>query len=88
MPLKAHKPLIIVCIILRYHNIGILVLFLHDISDIQLEFTKVNVYFKTRGGKQYLINDVLSNMGSISFSITWWGLLIFQETTSSLLMHI
>lgn len=71
MPLKAHKPLIIVRIVLRYHNIGILVLFLHDINDIQLEFTKVNVYFKTRGGKEYLINDVLSNMGSISFSITW-----------------
>lgn len=56
----------------RYHNIGILVLFLHDINDIQLEFTKVNVYFKTRGGKEHLINDVLSNMGAISFSITWF----------------
>ncbi|XP_016381055.1 ceramide synthase 1-like [Sinocyclocheilus rhinocerous] len=26
----------------RYHNIGILVLFLHDINDVQLEFTKLN----------------------------------------------
>ncbi|TRZ03303.1 hypothetical protein DNTS_027472 [Danionella cerebrum] len=56
----------------RYHNIGILVLFLHDINDIQLEFTKINVYFKIRGGKEYLINDVLSNMGAVSFSITWF----------------
>uniref|UniRef100_A0A8C2IW03 Ceramide synthase 1 n=1 Tax=Cyprinus carpio TaxID=7962 RepID=A0A8C2IW03_CYPCA len=56
----------------RYHNIGILVLFLHDINDVQLEFTKLNVYFKTRGGKEYLINDILSNMGAISFSITWF----------------
>lgn len=56
---------------LRYHNVGILVLFLHDISDIQLEFTKLNVYLKSRGGGYYLINDVLSNMGSVSFSITW-----------------
>lgn len=56
----------------RYHNIGIIVLFLHDINDVQLEFTKLNVYFKTRGGKEYLINDVLSNMGAISFSITWF----------------
>ncbi|XP_064808370.1 ceramide synthase 1-like isoform X2 [Oncorhynchus masou masou] len=56
----------------RFHNIGLLVLFLHDINDIQLEFTKLNVYFKTRGGGYYLINDVLSNMGSVSFSITWF----------------
>jgi ceramide synthetase len=56
---------------LRFHNIGLLVLFLHDINDIQLEFTKLNVYFKTRGGGYYLINDILSNMGSVSFSITW-----------------
>ncbi|XP_028259088.1 ceramide synthase 1 [Parambassis ranga] len=56
----------------RYHNIGILVLFLHDINDIQLEFTKLNVYLKSRGGGYYLLNDVLSNMGSVSFSITWF----------------
>ncbi|XP_063057181.1 ceramide synthase 1 [Engraulis encrasicolus] len=56
----------------RYHNIGVLVLFLHDINDIQLEFTKLNVYFKTRGGGYYLLNDILSNMGSVSFSITWF----------------
>ncbi|KAG7487957.1 hypothetical protein MATL_G00029060 [Megalops atlanticus] len=56
----------------RYHNIGVLVLFLHDINDIQLEFTKLNVYFKTRGGSYYMVNDILSNMGSVSFSITWF----------------
>lgn len=56
----------------RYHNIGILVLFLHDINDIQLEFTKLNVYLKSRGGGYYLVNDILSNMGSVSFSITWF----------------
>ncbi|KAL7992965.1 hypothetical protein Chor_017221, partial [Crotalus horridus] len=38
--------LIVFSYIFRYHNIGILVLFLHDFSDIQLEFTKLNVYFK------------------------------------------
>ncbi|KAJ7993171.1 hypothetical protein DPEC_G00269650 [Dallia pectoralis] len=56
----------------RFHNIGLLVLFLHDINDIQLEFTKLNVYFKTRGGGYYIIHDILSNMGSVSFSITWF----------------
>ncbi|XP_037530576.1 ceramide synthase 1 [Nematolebias whitei] len=56
----------------RYHNVGILVLFLHDINDVQLEFTKLNVYLKSRGGGYHLINDILSNMGSVSFSITWF----------------
>ncbi|XP_035508592.1 ceramide synthase 1 [Morone saxatilis] len=56
----------------RYHNVGILVLFLHDINDIQLEFTKLNIYLKSRGGGYHLLNDVLSNMGSVSFSITWF----------------
>ncbi|KAJ8277355.1 hypothetical protein GJAV_G00074290 [Gymnothorax javanicus] len=56
----------------RYHNIGILVLFLHDINDILLEFTKLNVYFKTRGGVYHMLNDYLSDLGSVSFSITWF----------------
>ncbi|XP_034738528.1 ceramide synthase 1 [Etheostoma cragini] len=56
----------------RYHNVGILVLFLHDINDIQLEFTKLNIYLKSRGEGYHLLNDVLSNMGSVSFSITWF----------------
>lgn len=69
---KELHTLYTVCFLpLRYHNVGILVLFLHDINDIQLEFTKLNVYLKSRGGGYYLLNDVLSNMGSVSFSITW-----------------
>ncbi|XP_013915444.1 PREDICTED: ceramide synthase 1 [Thamnophis sirtalis] len=55
----------------RYHNIGILVLFLHDFSDIQLEFTKLNVYFKYRGGIYHRLNDTLSNAGCVSFSVSW-----------------
>ncbi|KAJ1085632.1 hypothetical protein NDU88_005762 [Pleurodeles waltl] len=56
----------------RYHNIGILVLFLHDVNDIQLEFTKLNVYFKNRGGSYHHLNDIISNLGCVSFSISWF----------------
>ncbi|KPP65769.1 ceramide synthase 1-like, partial [Scleropages formosus] len=56
----------------RYHSIGILVLFLHDLNDILLEFTKLNVYFKSRGGHYHLVNDMLSTVGFISFGITWF----------------
>lgn len=56
----------------RYHNVGILVFFLHDVNDIQLEFTKLNVYFKHRGGVYHRLNDVLSNIGCLTFSISWF----------------
>uniref|UniRef100_A0A8D0GXZ2 Ceramide synthase 1 n=1 Tax=Sphenodon punctatus TaxID=8508 RepID=A0A8D0GXZ2_SPHPU len=56
----------------RYHNVGILVLFLHDISDVQLEFTKLNVYFKYRGGVYHRLNDVISDIGCLTFSISWF----------------
>ncbi|XP_048845265.1 ceramide synthase 1-like isoform X2 [Brienomyrus brachyistius] len=56
----------------RYHNVGVLVLFLHDISDVQLELTKLNVYFKSRGGGRHLINEVVSNLGCVSFSFSWF----------------
>ncbi|XP_053153257.1 ceramide synthase 1 isoform X2 [Hemicordylus capensis] len=64
--------LIVFSYMLRYHNVGILVLFLHDISDIQLEFTKLNVYFKYRGGVYHQLNDIISNAGCISFSVSWF----------------
>lgn len=53
----------------RYHKIGVLVLFLHDINDIQLEFTKLNVYLKNSGGAYRFINEIITTC--ISFSITW-----------------
>uniref|UniRef100_A0A8D0EBY3 Ceramide synthase 1 n=1 Tax=Salvator merianae TaxID=96440 RepID=A0A8D0EBY3_SALMN len=64
--------LISVSYMFRYHNSGVLVLFLHDISDIQLEFTKLNVYFKYRGGVYHRLNDIASNAGCITFSLSWF----------------
>ncbi|XP_032902868.1 ceramide synthase 1 isoform X1 [Amblyraja radiata] len=56
----------------RYHNVGILVLFLHDVNDILLEFTKLNVYFKNRAGVYHRLNDVVSNIGCCSFAVSWF----------------
>ncbi|KAM9111859.1 ceramide synthase 1 [Pangshura tecta] len=56
----------------RFHNVGILVLFLHDINDVQLEFTKLNVYFKHRGGIYHWLNDIISDLGCLTFSISWF----------------
>ncbi|XP_063770603.1 ceramide synthase 1 isoform X1 [Pseudophryne corroboree] len=56
----------------RYHNIGILVLFLHDFNDILLEFTKLNIYFKTRGGAYHKMNSIITDIGSVLFSMSWF----------------
>lgn len=55
----------------RYHNVGILVLFLHDICDVQLEFTKLNVYFKSRGGAARRVHALLADLGCLSFGLSW-----------------
>lgn len=55
----------------RYHKVGILVLFLHDISDVQLEFTKLNVYFKSRGGSHHRLHALAADLGCLSFSLSW-----------------
>jgi len=56
----------------RYTNVGVLVLFLHDVTDISLEMTKLMVYYKTKGGKWETVCDTLSTLGFLSFGFTWF----------------
>ena len=55
----------------RYHKNGILVLFMHDVADILLEFTKCNVYMKKRNGRIYSIHEYVSNVGFVAFALVW-----------------
>ena len=55
----------------RYYRIGVLVLFLHDINDVILEFTKLSVAFKSRGGEYHLIPDITSTVGFLTFASLW-----------------
>lgn len=64
--------LIVVSYATRYHKSGIMILFVHDITDIILEFTKCNVYLKNRGGKYYALNDHLSTLGFLGFATGWF----------------
>ncbi|XP_076333184.1 ceramide synthase 1-like isoform X1 [Tachypleus tridentatus] len=57
---------------LRYQNIGILVLLLHDICDVQLEFTKLNVYFKIQGGRLQKHHEHVANLSFCIFALTWF----------------
>ncbi|CAL8070760.1 unnamed protein product [Calicophoron daubneyi] len=51
--------------------VGVLVFFLHDISDVLLEFTKVTVYFKSRSKNVGHLNKFLSDAGFCAFTISW-----------------
>ncbi|KAJ7321492.1 Ceramide synthase 1 [Desmophyllum pertusum] len=64
--------LILFSFAIRYHRIGILVLFLHDINDVSLEFTKLCLGFKSRGGKYHRIPDILSTTGFLTFAVLWF----------------
>lgn len=55
----------------RYHRIGLIVLFLHDLNDVFLEFSKLCVAFKTRNGKYCRISDILSAVGFVFFVSSW-----------------
>ena len=50
----------------RYHRIGVLVLFVLDVGDIWLEISKTFVYFKVRDGKDHSGPELAAN---ISFAV-------------------
>lgn len=56
----------------RCHNIGVLVLVLHDLSDVLLEFSKLNVYLKVRGGRRHAVHDHMATIAFACFAITWF----------------
>ncbi|VDP81140.1 unnamed protein product [Echinostoma caproni] len=56
---------------MRFFYIGVFVLFLHDVSDVLLEATKLNVYFRERGGKTHRLNKILADIGFLAFTFSW-----------------
>lgn len=56
----------------RCHNIGVLVLVLHDLSDVLLEFSKLNVYLKVRASRRYALHDHVATASFACFAITWF----------------
>ncbi|KXJ13604.1 ceramide synthase 1 [Exaiptasia diaphana] len=62
---------------IRYHNIGVIVLYLHDIADVFLEFTKICVCFKSRS-EDCRIADRLVNFGFLMFAFVWAKCRLYQ----------
>lgn len=56
----------------RYHKIGVLVIFVHDITDILLEFTKCNVYLKDINKRFKCLHEFISNVSFVIFTISWF----------------
>lgn len=57
-----------------YHRLGLLVLVLMDITDIELEFAKTCVYLRDRQGASKTftkICEILANLAFVAFSISW-----------------
>jgi hypothetical protein len=60
-----------------YHKIGLLVLFVHDITDIWLELTKVLHYLGSRSnGREYPMWETAASCCFIIFTFCWYGDLI------------
>lgn len=56
----------------RFTNVGVLILFVHDVTDIILEFTKLVLYHKTVGGNWTKICDIISTIGFVIFGTAWF----------------
>ncbi|XP_062512052.1 ceramide synthase 1-like [Corticium candelabrum] len=61
----------------RFHNVGLLLLTLHDLNDVILEGCKCLLYLKVRGGKEYPIWGHLANIGFAVFSVSWFLMRVY-----------
>ncbi|XP_057306129.1 ceramide synthase 1-like [Hydractinia symbiolongicarpus] len=62
--------LIIFSYMVRYHRIGLVVLYLHDNADVLLEITKIVSFFKNKKSTTFL--EVSTAVGFLSFSFSWF----------------
>lgn len=72
----------------RYHKFGLLIFFVHDVTDILLEFTKCNVYLKKRNRRTYDFHEYLSNIGFVAFAISWLNTFFYILKKFSFLFNL
>eukprot|EP00112_Aurelia_sp_Birch-Aquarium-sp1_P017696 Seg413.7 transcript_id=Seg413.7/GoldUCD/mRNA.D3Y31 product="Ceramide synthase 1" protein_id=Seg413.7/GoldUCD/D3Y31 len=69
--------LIVFSLGLRYHKIGLVVLFLHDIADVCLELTKIIKCFQNRDKAGKSVYHLLTGIGFVVFASAWIGCRLF-----------
>lgn len=57
----------------RFHKIGLMVLFLHDIGDVMLEISKTVVYCKYRGKQERPYIETAANILFLLFTAQWYA---------------
>ncbi|KAL3317867.1 Ceramide synthase 1, partial [Cichlidogyrus casuarinus] len=63
--------LLILSYFMMFYKIGILVLYVHDVTDILMEFAKMNAYLRNRDGKVYMIHEYIANVAFAIFTAAW-----------------
>ena len=56
----------------RFVNIGVLILFFHDFSDIWLEVSKSILYFKIRNGVEHSLPKNIADVTFTIFTLEWY----------------
>ena len=69
----------------RYHNVGIIVFFIHDICDIFLEIAKCGRYLLVLGGKEHKLPHIISLIAFVIFSSLWVWLRLYWYQTKVLM---
>lgn len=65
----------------RYHNVGVIVVFLHDICDVFLEIAKCGRYMTMLGDKKQPWAEVMSGIAFVIFTTLWvWLRLYWYQT--------
>ena len=69
----------------RYHNVGIIVVALHDICDVFIELAKCGLYLQVLGGKKYWLPEFISSVGFVIFTVLWIWLRMYWFQTKVLM---
>ena len=56
------------CIAPRFHVVGVLLIFIHDIGDVFLEGSKCFNYFKVQDGRPNKCAEMIANIGFLLFA--------------------
>jgi ceramide synthetase len=76
--------LIVGCYSVRFHIIGVLLIFIHDIGDVFLEGSKSILYFKEQGGKAVHWVVTCANIGFLLFATEYFLFRIYWFVTKAL----
>jgi ceramide synthetase len=76
--------LIVGCYTVRFHIVGVLLIFIHDIGDVFLEGSKSILYFKEQDGRLVKWVETCANIGFLMFATEYFLFRIYWFVTKAL----